>query len=381
MRTLTVNGLRLVGARTAIGRHLEYLAQHWSSTAGPFDRVEILVPATVRLEGLGDATPVTVRVVGKGLPPIVWEQVTVPLAARRSSALFSEYSGPIVVPTAPALVANHGIYEALPETFSRVRRFRATAVNRWSARRARRVVANSTNTRDDLVRYLGVEPAKIDVVLPGPADVFFRAWSEEARVAVRAEITGGAPYILFVGKFSRRRHVDRLVDAFARVKHETGLPHHLVLVGPDTTGVRPIEQAASLGVADAVVHEAHADHERLARIYAAADLFVLPSEYEGLSWTMLEAMASVTAVLTVEHATVAEAAGDTVATVPEPTVPALAAAMRELLGDPDRRAAIAAAGRRRAERFSMRASAIATTEVLDRVALTRDPGPDRARGS
>ena len=372
MRTLTVNGLRLVGARTAIGWHLEYLARYWSSTAVPFDRVDVLVPDDVDLDGLGDVTPVAVRVVGRGLPPIVWEQVTVPLVARRSSVLLSEYSGPVVVPTAPTVVANHGIYEAVPATFSRVRRFRATAVNRWSARRARRVIANSTNTRDDLVRYLGVDPATIDVVFPGPADVFFRARDEATTEAVRAELTGDAPYVLFVGKFSQRRHIDRLVDAFARVKRDKGLPHHLVLVGPDTTGVGPVERATQLGLADAVSHLPHADHARLADIYAAADLFVLPSDYEGLSWTMLEAMASGTAVLTVEHPTVAEAAGDTVVTVPEPTVTALASAMGDLLVDPDRRAAVAAAGRRRAGGFSMSASASATTEVLDRVALTRD---------
>ncbi len=373
MRTLAVNGLRLAGPRTAIGRHLEYLARYWSTTAVPFDRVEVLVPGAVQLDGLGDVTPVNVRVVGPHLPAVAWEQLIVPFAARRHAVLLSEYSGPIVMPTAPTVVANHGIYEALPQTFSRISRFRATSVNRWSARRARRVIANSTNTRDDLVRYLGVDPSTIDIVLPGPADVFFESRDTSASAAVRAELTGGAPYVLFVGKFSHRRHVDRLVDAFARVKHDADLPHHLVLVGPDTTDVRPIERAAGLGLQDVLTHLPHAEHGRLAQIYAAADLFVLPSDYEGLSWTMLEAMASGTAVLTVDHPTVAEAAGDTVVTVREPTVAALADAMRGLLTDPDRRVDVAAAGRRRADRFSMKASAAATTEVLDRVALTRDP--------
>ena len=44
MRTLVVNALRMSGKRTAIGRHLEYLAHHWSKIQGPFDKIVFMSP-------------------------------------------------------------------------------------------------------------------------------------------------------------------------------------------------------------------------------------------------------------------------------------------------------------------------------------------------
>ena len=372
-RTLVVDGLRLLGSRTAVGRHVEYLAQWWSNNDIPFDQVVIAVPGLVTLDGLGSTTPVEVRVCAPWLPNLAWQQVALPAVARRAAVLFCEYTCPVVAPTPPIVLANHGIYEALPHTFSRSQRFRATAANRASARRARRVIANSTNTKADLVRYFGIDAADIEIVLPAPAAIFGREHDAEAVASERAAILhDDLPFVLFVGKFSHRRHVPRLVEAFVRARPRLSSSYRLVLVGPDITDVDPVALAARLGAPASVVHIDHLEQERLALLYSAADLFVLPSEYEGLSWTMLEAMASGTAVLTVDHPTVAEAAGRTVATIGEPTIEALCDSMVELLNDDARRQELARQARRQVERFSPDAMARSTTDMLDRVARCHD---------
>jgi glycosyltransferase involved in cell wall biosynthesis len=371
-RVLAVDGLRLAGARTAIGRHLEYLSRWWSANDIPFDRVVVYTNRPVEVSGLGTRTPVEFRVVAPRLPNVLWQQVALPLAARRAAVLFCEYTCPVVAPAPPIVVANHGIYEALPQTFSRLQRFRATSVNRPSVHRARRVIANSTNTRDDVVRFFGVDPDRVDIVLPAPAPVFSQPHARDAIDAERVAVLGAdVPYVLFVGKFSARRHVAELVDAFAQARTALGSSHRLLLVGPYVTNVEPLALAATLGIAGEVVHLPHLEQDRLALLYAGADLFVLPSEYEGLSWTMLEAMAAGAPVLTVEHPTVDEAADDTVATIEQPATAAIRDAMVDLLGDESRRRALAAAARARAQRFTPEHVASATTEILDRVASDR----------
>jgi glycosyltransferase involved in cell wall biosynthesis len=372
VRTLAVNALRICGRRTAIGRHLEYLAANWSRRATPFDRIVFMTPRPVAVDGLGTGSRIEFRAIGGSLPPLVWEQVALPAAARGAAVLFSEYTCPLLRRDA-TVVANHGIYEAVPEAFSRWHRFRATTVNRRSARHATRVIANSTSTKSDLVRFFGVEPDRIDVVYPGPADVFFQTHdAAERSAAVIAALGAEVPFVIFVGKLATRRHVPNLIEAFSLVRLAHGLPHHLLLVGPNVNRLPLAELAARFGVADRVRHVEHMEQEQLATLYAAADLYALPSTYEGISWTMFEAMASGTAVLTVEHPALHEGAAGSVFVLPDPTVPSLVNGLSTLLLDPSRRAQLAAAGRERAAEFSLARSAEATLEILDRVAPARD---------
>lgn len=81
---------------------------------------------------------------------------------------------------------------------------------------------------------------------------------------------------------------------------------------------------------------------------------------EGISQTMFEAMAAGTAVLTVEHPTLAEGAGETAYCLPTPTVENLSKGISELLTNPDVLADYASRGKEKAKMFSWEATASAT---------------------
>lgn len=373
MRTLAVNALRLCGRRTAIGRHLEYLARHWSRSDAPFDRIVLMSPEPVAIEGLGSRTPVEFQAFGGSLPRLAWEQGALPLRSAGASVLFSEYTCPLLRRGA-TVVANHGIYEAVPDAFSWWDRFRATSVNKRSARHATRVIANSASTKHDVSTFFGVDASRIDVVYPGPTDVFFEQHSREEISAAAVDALGkDVPYIIFVGKLATRRHVPNLMTAFAQVRTERALPHHLLIVGPNVNDLPIADLASSLGIADAVSYHRHLEQGPLSKLYAGADLYVLPSTYEGISWTMLEAMASRTAVLTVDHPALHEGPAGSVYSLPDPSVPSLVLGLSDLLLDPDRRRDLETRGFATARSFSLARSADATMEILDRVAPAGDP--------
>lgn len=90
MRTLVVNALRMSGKRTAIGRHIEYLAQQWSHMEIPFDKVIFMSPGELHIEHLGSTTPIELRTFGHGWPKLLWEQIVLPRAAKGAAMLFSE---------------------------------------------------------------------------------------------------------------------------------------------------------------------------------------------------------------------------------------------------------------------------------------------------
>jgi glycosyltransferase involved in cell wall biosynthesis len=356
-----------------MGRYIELLAGEWSRTAVPFDRVVLHAPAPLALPPLGGVTPVEVVCSRGAVPNLVWEQVLLPRGARTSAILFCpSYVAPVFCPV-PTVVANHGIYERVSGEFSRIRRLRATTLHRVSAQRAERLIANSSTTRTDVSEFFGVPEDKIDVVHPAANDIFFRAHPEQAIRAQVVRVLGAeAPYVLFVGKLARRRHVGELIEALAIVRARSLPTLRLLIVGPNPLGFDVAGAARRHGVADAVTYLEHAEQEELALLYAGAQAFVLPTTYEGISYTMFEAMASGAAVLTVEHPTLAEGAGDTALALPSPEPGVLADGLERLLSDPALRRELVERARRRARLFSWAAAASATMEILDEVALAAD---------
>lgn len=352
--------------------HLEHLALNWSRSETPFERIVLMGQDPFDLDGLGTSARVDRVSFGSGLPPLVWEQIAFPRRARGMAAILSFYTCPLFF-GGPMVVSNHGIYEAIPSTFSWWDRMRATPLNRWSARRAERVIANSLNTKADLERFFGVAEDKIDVIYEGPGDLFYQSYSPENIRKEVVEIFGQEiPYVLFVGKLATRRNVPNLIEAFSVVRKQAHLPHHLLIIGPNVNDLPLIELAERHGVARAIAHRPDMDHERLAKLYAGADVFALPTIYEGISRTIYEAMASGTAVLTVDHPTLSEGGGDAVLAVPTPSVQDLAQGLGALLTDQALRRRFEKKGGVRIQLFSMRECARQTMAVLDKAARVSD---------
>jgi glycosyltransferase involved in cell wall biosynthesis len=112
------------------------------------------------------------------------------------------------------------------------------------------------------------------------------------------------------------------------------------------------------------------------QLFAAADIFVLPSWREGLSYALLEGMAHGVACIVSDGLGNPDAVGEAGLIAPAGDVGAFAEAMRSLALDPDERERLAVAGRRRiAERFSADAQAAAMEAIFDSV---RQAGPAAA---
>ena len=109
-----------------------------------------------------------------------------------------------------------------------------------------------------------------------------------------------------------------------------------------------LRQAKRLGVADAVSIESGMPFADLAQLFRSADLVAYPSYYEGQGLIPLEAMASGTPCVTVDDGPLPEMVDETVGALFELGSPSsLANSINDLLGDPEKMAEMAAAGRER----------------------------------
>jgi glycosyltransferase involved in cell wall biosynthesis len=208
----------------------------------------------------------------------------------------------------------------------------------WSARRARRVLAISRRTKDDLVDLYHLEPEKI-VVTPLAYDPAFHVTQCHKGERER-------PFLLLVGAIERRK--DPLAALAAA--EEVGLP--LVSVGPE----RDTALADELRRRGAEVR-GFVSQEELAELYRDAACLLFPTRYEGFGLPVAEAMASGTPVVATPDAAVKEVGGDAILYAqPEE----FAGAVRRALAERDR---LVAAGLERARLFSWDETARRTVEV------------------
>ncbi len=186
----------------------------------------------------------------------------------------------------PYLLTAHGGYAPEQLAYHRFRkRLFARLMERPLLAGARRVVALTEVERGEIA---AMEPGTVTVVVPNaveppPAGVDGHGFRRSIGVG------DGDRLVVFVGKLDHyHKRVGELVAAVAAAP-----PWHLALVGPDwRCGQGKLEaQAARLGIRDRVHLVLPLRGRRLHEAFAAADLFALMSRWEGLSMSLLEALA------------------------------------------------------------------------------------------
>ena len=366
-----VDALRLSGQRLGIGRYIEYLFKHWNTMLEAEERVVVYVREPFDPAPLGLSDAFEVRLLPSRLDGVFWEHFVLAQHWRETDVLFCpSYTIPLHY-RGRSVVATHSVNEVQPGTHPWWYHLTYRQRNRLSARRADAVIVPSESARRHVEDLYGVEPGKIDIVAEGVDDDFRPLEDEEILRRTRERFFGDdRPYILFVGKLSQRRSIPELVTAFAEVRKTDGIPHGLLLYGPNVHDLPLDRLVHDLGLNGSVVqiNEKLADHQAIIPVYSAADLFVHPSAYEGFSLTTVEAMACGVPVVTVNVGAVAEIVRDTALTVDEPTAANLAVAIRRALSDEELRSRLRSAALARADELRLSATARGTLDVIRRVA-------------
>jgi len=118
--------------------------------------------------------------------------------------------------------------------------------------------------------------------------------------ALEGEANTETPLLLAVGRLVARKGFQTLIRAMPQILTE--LPKsHLVIVGRGHMAKTLKKQVKTLGIQNSVTIEAGMPFEELTQLYRSSDLVIYPSYYEGQGLVPLEAMASGTSVVTVNH--------------------------------------------------------------------------------
>jgi glycosyltransferase involved in cell wall biosynthesis len=222
------------------------------------------------------------------------------------------------------------------------------------------------------VVLLGVRPGRVDVV-PGGVEERFAPVADPTQLQrARDRLgVGAAPFLLAVGVLEPRKNLNTLMDAFALLKRQQGVPDGLKLVlaggrGWLVDGI--FRHHAASPVRDDILFPGFVPDDLLPAVYSAAEVLAFPSLYEGFGLPILEAMACGTPVVCSNASCLPEVA-EGAALMVEPTDTAgLADALGRVLADPALRADLVCKGRARARGYSWRAAAERLRQVYRHVA-------------
>jgi glycosyltransferase involved in cell wall biosynthesis len=312
-----------------------YLALHGRS----LERVMVLPALGRQIRGASDlaALVALTRLMRRLRPHIVHTHTAKAGMLGRVAALLARV--PVIVHTYHGHVFRGYFSAATTRLF--------VGIERWLARRTDRLVTVGEVVRAELLQ-LGIGTPERLVVIPLGLDLDRFLDCEAVRGRLRAElgIGGGVPLIGIVARLVPIKAHEVFLDAAARLGQER--PEARFVVVGDGERRAELEALAARRGPPGRVHFLGWRRD-LDGIYADLDVVVLTSRNEGLPVSLIEAMAAARPVVATRVGGVPDLVEDTVSgcLVPEGNAGAVAAALRALLADPERRQVMGAAGRKR----------------------------------
>lgn len=239
------------------------------------------------------------------------------------------------------------------------------------ASRMPRIVVVSENSIKDIHADMGVSHDRMRLVPVGVDPDLFRPLPDVVRIPGRLITTASADVAL--------KGLSYLLEAMAKLRTERDVS--LTIIGKPKEG-KSMDLIHSLDLHRQVEFVSGVTDERIVELYAEAELAVVPSLYEGFSLPAIEAMATGIALVATDGGALPEVTGTdggTVLSCPAGDADALGAAIARGLDDPELRARIGAAGRRRVlDRWTWRKCAEETVEQYREV-LAMPANVEKAR--
>ena len=298
---------------------------------------------------------------------IVAEQSLLPLKAIGANldVMWSPgYTAPFFCPC-PQVVTIHDLqYLSYPEDMKWSERRILDILVRNACRRSNYIIAVSRFAKNEITGNHFAGHKKVTVIYEG-VDPEFNCRQSDLLSEITDVIPNDAPYILCVAHTYPHKKVHLLIDAFGLIQDQ--IPHHLVLVGKSRRGESELNKALDRIKDTSKIHRySGLSYSVLKQAFQKADLFVLPSVYEGFGLPVLEAMMAEVLVLTTPFASLPEVGGEFAFYVDNVDGPGFASAILEILDMPQElRSERSQRSLDWAEMFSWKISATETMQVLE----------------
>jgi glycosyltransferase involved in cell wall biosynthesis len=301
--------------------------------------------------------------------PKYWTQLRLPLALYQKPAdvLFMPIQQlPYIHPRMKTVAVIHDLaIHKYPEQFTYKDWLLLHTFSAHAARQADEIIAVSQSTADDIAQYYG-RTENVHIIHHGVDHNNFRVPTDVERTSSWQALQTQypqiqKPYILYVGQIQPRKNLIKLVEAFELIRQKNK-DLQLVIAGGHGWLQQPIlDRIESSPERFNILLTGRVPEELLVPLYWHAEVFALPSLYEGFGMPILEALAAGCPVVASNISSMPEVLGDAGILIDPQSAESLAAGIMEAQSQSDM---LRAKGLVRVKHFSWDLTAEATAKLL-----------------
>ncbi len=265
---------------------------------------------------------------------IIDEQFFLPAKLKKYDLVhFIDYSSPVIRLKTPFIITIHDLsFYKFPGAFSKSSRMFKQFLVPISIRRANRIIADSQNTKNDIINLFPEAENKIRVIYPGRPD-FKRIHNTDLINSVKKKYGICGEYILGVCTIEPRKNLERLVQAFEMISQKFS-DTSLVLTGKKGWLYDDFfNRIKGSSIKNRIVITGYVEQQDLPYIYSGAKVFVYPSLYEGFGLPPLEGMCCGVPVIVSNTSSLPEVVGDAGVYCDPYSIESIADAITRVLSD------------------------------------------------
>lgn len=324
-------------------------------------------------------------------PKKLWTQFALPIKLFFGSNLDIFFSlghyGPRFSKIKYAITIFDLSYMHFPDLFKKDDLYKLNKWSEYSIKKASHVLTISSSTKNDIVKYYGINPAKISVNYLGYDRKIFKPQAKRKIAKIREKYKINGDYIIFVGTLQPRKNIERLIEAFHRVLTSSG--SHLIRTkkNPDVPIARQPDnlqlvivgkkgwlydsifaKVKELNLEDKVIFTGYAPDPDLSALISGARVYVLPSLWEGFGIPVIEAQACGVPVVVSNMSSLPEIVGDSAVLIDPLSVSSITSGIKKVLNNKKLSQKLTEKGFENIRRFSWQNCATETLKVLKQLA-------------
>ncbi len=325
----------------------------------------VLVPLAT-IESAYEVQDWPIKYVGR-LKGTIWEQVDLPIF------LYTHGSPLLInlVNTAPCVYKNQIVTIMDMTTFVNPKWFKRSFASYYKlvlpiiARNSLKIITVSEHSKKDILRYINVPAAKVEVIYCAVSQKFLataRGSSMGDEILKRLGVRKNS-FILGVSSLDPRKNFKVLIAAYLKLNGE----FPLIIVGSKGHAFASSDLDSLTSGRSNIIFTGYLLDEELVSLYKFARCFVYPSLYEGFGLPPLEAMACGCPTIVADTSSIPEVCGNASIYVDPNDTTALKNVLSDLISDDLKRESLTLRGYDREKAFSWQASCVRLKNLLEQV--------------
>lgn len=233
--------------------------------------------------------------------------------------------------------------------------------------KADKIIAVSEFTKQDIIKKYGIHESKIEVV-HNAANGHFYQIDDQTKAKIKAELTAGNPYFVYLGSIHPRKNIVNLIKAFEIFKEKTNSKHFLVIIGRPAWKTGEYFNALNNSPVRSSIITRQIKRESLPQYIGSANALFYVSFFEGFGIPILEGFEAGIPVITSNTSSMPEVAGDAALLVDPDSPQEIADAMERISEKPELCQSLIKKGKIRLKSFCWDKSAEKIYSILREIA-------------